>query len=148
MSTYFGDLQHTGLLGQSIEPKAALTANTNGAGVDMQLGGANNFNAIFDVGVYNVGTGDEVYTVNITESSDNLTFTALATPVSFVLSAVLGALGTKQANTLWGMRSKRYLRAELTVAGTGPSIFLSVLFLEALKTPGAGGGYYSAGAVA
>lgn len=145
MATYFGDLQHTAVIKQSVIPGAALTASANGLGCDMMLGDANNFNAVLTSGVYDITSGDESYVVNITESDDNSTFVPLATPVSFSLTAVGGASGLAVPMAKWGMRSKRYLRAELVISGTTPSIVgLTVLFIEKLKIGGVGDGHYSA----
>jgi hypothetical protein len=145
MATYFGDLQHTAVIGQSIIPGAAVTASANGLGVDMILGDANNFNVLLTSGVYDVTSSNETYVVNITESDDNITFVPLATPVSFSLTAAGGASGLAVPMAAWGMRSKRYLRAELVIGGTTPSITgLTAIFIERLKISGVGGGNYSA----
>jgi len=144
MATYFGDLQHTALAGLSEAPGAALTASANGPGVDMELGDANNGMALLITGVYDITSGNEMYVVNITESSDNTTFTPLVTPCTFTLSAVGGSPGTAGVQALIVQRSKRYLRSEFVISGTTPSIIACVVFLERLKISGVGGGNWSA----
>jgi hypothetical protein len=145
MATYFGDLQHTAIVGQSVVPAAAITASANGSGVDMILGDANNFNAILNYGVYDIASGNETYVVAITESDDNITFVPLATPVAFPsLTSAGGSPGTANVSTVLGKRSKRYLRAEMTLGGTTPSFIGVVTFIERLKISGVGDGHFSA----
>lgn len=145
MATFFGDLQHTAIIGQAIVPVAALTASANGAGVDMILGDANNFNFVVNVGLFDITSGNETYVITVTESDDNVTFVPLATPVSITLSAGT-SLGTGLAQIVsrLGMRSKRYLRAEIVIGGTTPSLLISGMFIERLKISGSGGGNFSA----
>lgn len=140
MSVYFGDLKTTALVKQSVVPAAAKVASANGVGCDMLLGDGNNFVAILNMGVYDVAT-DESYQIKITESDDNTTFVPLATPLAFTSKAGTVNDGLAYVEVITGMRSKRYLRAEIVVGGTTPSIFPVVTFIEKLKISGTGGGY-------
>lgn len=141
-AVYFGDLKNTALVLATFKPAAALTANTNGTGCDMMLGDANNFVAVLNAGVYDIASGNETYAIAITESDDNTTFTALPTAVAFTSKTSAGGdLGTAYVETVFGQRTKRYLRAELTVGGTSASFLPSIVFMERKRITGSGSGY-------
>ena len=146
MATFFGDLAHAALAKQSFVPGAARTADGNGVGCDMSLGGGgNSFNALLNMGVYDVGSGNESYAITITESDDDITYSALATPVSFTTKTAAGGDdGSAYVEMVQGIRSKKYLRAELDVGGTTPSCYPVVTFFERKKITGTGDGSYSA----
>jgi hypothetical protein len=96
---------------------ATRTADANGTGVDTL--GFNTACLIVNAGDIDTASGDETYVVNVEESADNSTFTAVSgisvtiTADNQVKSVEIPGLGTSR---------KRYLRAVLDVGGTTPSI--------------------------
>lgn len=143
-AVYFGDLKNTSLTLATFVPAAALASATtfNGTGCDMMLGDAQNFNAVLVAGAYDITSGNETYAITITESSDNTTFTALPTPVSFTTKTAAGGdTGLTYVEVVFGQRSKRYLRAEITITGTSPSFLPMIVFMERKRITGSGSGY-------
>lgn len=99
---------------QSIAP-AAHTASANGTGVDRAGGGA-----MFQDALIVVSTGtitDGTHTIEVQESDDNSTFTAVA---SSDLQGSEPAIAAADDNTVFAigyLGAARYLRVAVTVAG-------------------------------
>ena len=111
---------------QSVKP-AVLTSSTNGVGVDMQDCGPEVI-SVLSVGAAS-GTSATL-DVKLQESDDNSTFTDIS-------GATHTQLTDSDSNTTeviqTAKRSKRYVRAVATLAGTSPSFATSVT-LHAPKT--------------
>lgn len=101
-----------------LESSITKTATFNGTSFDQGSGFAPGgigmaVAAVVNVSAIDSTTGDETYSAQLEESSDNATFTAAGPSVS------LTATGAKSVP---GFISKRYNRVKLTLAGTTPSI--------------------------
>jgi hypothetical protein len=113
------DIKNTLDFVQSLAP-AARIATANGTGVDTV-----NYNAsavIFEAGVVTDGT----HTPTVTESDDNVTFTAVAA------GDLIGTLANMASNTVQKvgyMGRKRYIRANYTVAGATTGAVTSALVI-------------------
>ncbi len=124
------DLYNEISIAQSLGP-AARTASANGTGVDLQG---------FDAAVVVVETGtitDGTHTIAIEESSDNVTFTAVA---GADLQGAVPAIGAVNDNVVYEigyLGTKRYIRATVTVAGatTGGVYAAHVVRGRARKQP-------------
>lgn len=103
---------------------AVLTADTNGTGVDTR-GYSDGMLSVI-VGDIDTASGNETYVVNLEESDDNSTFTAVS-GYSITITA------DNQAKELripdLNVTRKRYLRAVLDVGGTTPSAPISAAFV-------------------
>lgn len=106
-----------------LQASTTKTASFNSAGVDLgsgfaPAGGGQPMQAIVNYSAGDFTTGDETYKFQLTESSDNVTFTAcsalVAAPVT--VAAPAGAI------TIGATVQKRYVRLEAVLAGTTPSI--------------------------
>lgn len=109
---------------KSITPQA-VTAALNGTGVDLQ--GYESAVVLLDLGTF-AGTTPTA-TIQIQESSDNTTFTAVAAG-DLVGGGQLATIDTTNDLTLYErgyVGSKRYVRGAVTaIAGTGPSLPMAV----------------------
>lgn len=146
-AVYYGDLKNTALIGQSLKV-AARTTNMNGTGVDMLAGDGNNCSAIAAIVSGDVASTDETYALTIEESDDNVTFVAIQTNLpnsSFEAKTAVAAAwdGLAYVEIATFQRTKRYVRAVLTVGGTSPAWTGSVLFIERKRITGTGTGYQS-----
>jgi hypothetical protein len=113
-----------GVLGKLTLPPQTCNANTNGAGCDMLSGGGARCHAIVNLGTLAANT---VISVVVKESDDNTTWGAL----SDTANTNTGNLNTSNTQTIIGFqRSKRYIRAEVTISGTNASAPMGVEFLE------------------
>jgi hypothetical protein len=100
---------------QSLTP-AARTASANGTGVDRQQ-----TNAMFQDALIIVSTGtitDGTHTIEVQESADNTTFTAVADADLQGTEPAIGAADDNKIFELGYLGSKRYLRVIVTAAGT------------------------------
>lgn len=104
------------LITASLVP-ATRTADANGTGVDTK--GFNDAMLVVTVGDLDLASGDETYVVNLEESDDNSTFTAVSGfSITMTADNTTKELRIPNLNTT----RKRYLRAVLDVGGTTPSI--------------------------
>jgi hypothetical protein len=141
-AVYFGDLKNTAVLGQTFVPAAALTADTDGAGVDMNLGDAQNCSALLNAGVYDIASTNETYAIKIQESDVSSSGFADITGATFTTKTAAGGdPGTAYTEMITFQRTKRYLRAVLDVGGTTPSFLPVVTFIERKRITGSGIGY-------
>ena len=103
---------------------ATRTADANGTGVDTK--GYNSAMLVVSAGDIDLTDTNETYVVNLEESADNSTFTAVS-GISVTITAD-NQVGVARIDGL-GTSRKRYLRAVLDVGGTTPSIPGTALFL-------------------
>ncbi|HXF71505.1 MAG TPA: hypothetical protein VNO79_02715 [Actinomycetota bacterium] len=104
------DLYNEISVAQSLAP-AARTASANGAGVDLQG---------FDAAVVVVETGaitDGTHTIQVEESADNSTFTAVADADLQGTEPAIGAADDNKVYEIGYMGTKRWLRVSVTVSG-------------------------------
>ncbi len=104
------DLYNEISVAQSLAP-AARTASANGTGVDL---------AGFDAAVVVVETGaitDGTHTIQVEESTDNSTFTAVADADLQGTEPAIGAADDNKVYEIGYMGTKRYVRVAVTVAG-------------------------------
>lgn len=103
------------LVTPSIVP-AVYTADSNGTGVDTL--GYNDAMMVVACGDLDLASGNETYAINLEESDDNSTFTAVSGfSISMTADNTCKELRIPNLNTT----RKRYLRAALDVGGTTPS---------------------------
>jgi hypothetical protein len=128
------DLKNGTLYKASIPPQT-VNANTNGVGVDL-VSCDGRSQALISFGTLAANT---VVYVTVQESDDNTTFAALADTAN----TNTGNLNTSNTVTALGFqRSKRYLRAVATIAGTNASAPMSVEIIEQRKrSPSDDSGY-------
>ena len=121
----------------TIEPQA-LTTTTNGATVDRNAAGTNNF--LSAMVVYNVqavsGTSPTL-NLALQESVDGVTWTAANdhTGTAITIAQITAATANKQLN-LDLMLRQRYLRWVATIGGTTPSFTMCVLFVFGVASVG------------
>lgn len=104
------DLENRLNVAQSLAP-AARTASANGTGVDL---------ANYDGAVVEITTGtitDGTHTVEVQESADNATFTAVADADLIGSEPAIGAADDNVIYKIGYIGTKRYLRGAVTVAG-------------------------------
>lgn len=97
------------------------TADYVGASLDMGIGFAPGgigqpVAAVIEIAALDFTTTDETYKFVLEESSDNSSFTACGPIIT------VGAAGALTFASIPGFLSKRYVRANLDVGGTTPSI--------------------------
>ncbi len=92
-------------------PPAARTANANGAGVDMH--GFHGAMVVVSTGTITDGT----HTIEVQESDDNSTFTAVADADLQGSEPAIAAANDNQVYRIGYMGTKRYIRVAVTVAG-------------------------------
>ncbi len=124
------DLYNEISIAQSLGP-AARTASANGTGVDLQG---------FDAAVVVVETGtitDGTHTIEVQESADNSTFTAVADADLQGAEPAIGAANDNVVYEIGYLGTKRYIRATVTVAGatTGGVYAAHVVRGRARKQP-------------
>lgn len=109
------------IIGNTQPCAAALTSASNipGTGVDF-IANDGLICACMNVGVANAAT---VATVSYLESSDNVTFTAVAGSTATVL---LGTTNNFSQFSAAFQRTKRYVRADILLTGSTKSIFISI----------------------
>ena len=132
------DLANGAVSGQTQLPAAAVTSNTNGTGVDLQDA---NIRTHMVVNLGALQTNAVVY-LTVKESDDNTTFAALTDTTN----TNTGNLVTGDSNTLViksFQRSKRYVRADLTISGTNANGFVVASLLAQKKQSGSNTGGYS-----
>lgn len=117
----------------SIRPQAALIASTNGGGVDLQLTDGPT-HLVVAAGATDFTSLDETYSVKLQES-DAAGGTYTDIPGASV--AVTAPDTTKLLTTRY--RSKRFVRAALTVGGTTPSILVTAYVFGQKKVLGGSG---------
>jgi hypothetical protein len=100
------------------------TADANGTGVDTR-GYSDGMLSVI-AGDIDLTTGDETYVINLEESDDNSTFTAVS-GYSITITADNQAKELRIADL--NVTRKRYLRAVLDVGGTTPSIPICASFI-------------------
>lgn len=103
------DLVNSMGIAQSLAP-AARTADEDGAGVDLQG---------YESAVVVVATGaitDGTHTIEIQESDDNSTFTAVADDDLQGTEPVIGAADGNKVYKIGYIGTKRYIRVSVTVA--------------------------------
>lgn len=104
------------LISPSLVP-ATRTADANGTGVDTK--GFNDAMMVVAVGDIDTASTDETYVVNLEESDDNSSFSAVSGfSITITADNTCKELRIPNLNTT----RKRYLRAVLDVGGTTPSI--------------------------
>lgn len=96
---------------------ATRTADANGTGVDTK--GFNDAMMVVTVGDIDLANADETYVVNLEESDDNSTFTAVS---GFTITITADNTTKELRIPDLNLTRKRYLRAVLDVGGTSPSI--------------------------
>lgn len=140
-ATFLPDLSTAGLLGYSYLGTITSNTTTNGTGVDC----LNVDGPVYGVVITgDCGDATTTITVNLTESSDNTTFTAITGA-----SVARAASATANDNVAFfvkedGNRSKRYVRAEIvTASGSSISVPIAVAILGRKKVSGSGGGTYT-----
>lgn len=133
MSTFIHDFKNSVVCESSIRPQAALTADTNGVGVDLQLTDGPVF-AIVSAGDIDLANADETYSFKLQESdASGGTYTDIAGATATITADNTTALiSTNQ-------RTKRWVRAVLDVGGTTPSILCAVLIGARKKLIGGSG---------
>lgn len=104
-----------------IEDAVTKTADYAGASHDLGEGFAPGGPGLMMAAVVNVAardftTEDETYKFKLQESDDNVTFTDAGPQVAVTATGSFA---------IWGIVSKRYVRADLDVGGTSPSITYS-----------------------
>lgn len=104
------DLENRLSVAQSLAP-AARTASANGTGVD--LANYDGAVVIFTTGAITDGT----HTVEVQESADNTTFTAVADADLIGSEPAIGVADDNVIYEIGYIGTKRYLRAAVTVAG-------------------------------
>lgn len=110
---------------------ATRTADTTGSGVDTQ--GYGDGMMVVTAGDIDLASTDETYAINLEESDDNSTFSAVSGySVTIDADNEVGVLRVPELN----VARKRYLRAVLDVGGTTPSIPVAALFLLAEANTG------------
>lgn len=115
------------LIQASLVP-ATRTSDTNGTGVDTK--GFNDAMMVVAVGDIDLASTDETYVVNLEESDDNSSFSAVSGfSITITADNQVKELRIPNLNTT----RKRYLRAVLDVGGTTPSIPGTAFFV--LGTP-------------
>ena len=103
---------------------ATRTADANGTGVDTK--GFNDAMMVVTVGDLDLASGDETYVVNLEESDDNSSFSAVSGfSITMTADNTTKELRIPDLNTT----RKRYLRAVLDVGGTTPSIPGTAVFV-------------------
>jgi hypothetical protein len=133
-ATFLVDLEAALVGDASIRPTAALTADTNGTGIDLSLTDGP-VHAIVIAGVTDFASLDEVYAIRLEESdTSGGTYTAISGATAAITATATCALIST------GFRSKRWVRAVLDVSGTTPSIFLTVYVCGRRKIAGSGAG--------
>lgn len=127
------DLKNAAIYGQSQPPTAALTSNTNGAGVDVSNGVART-NLTVSVGAF--GANGVPY-VQAQESDDNTNWTACSDP-----GANTGNLNANTITVLSFLRTKRYVRGVLAFAATSTtqSVLADIVVIAGARQYGGGTG--------
>jgi len=105
------DLVNSISVAQTLAP-GTRTANENGAGVDLQ--GYESAVVVVETGTITDGT----HTIEIQESDDNSTFTAVADADLQGSEPVIGAADDNKVYEIGYLGNKRYIRVSVTVAGT------------------------------
>ena len=125
MSTQIHDLALNAPAQQMLAP-IATTQTTTGTGIDLK-DYEGNITVVQSIGVVG-GTGGPTFTTVISESDDNSTFTNI-TGGSFTAVTTSG-----NVQTLSMQRTKRYVRHNITVAGTtSPTAPVSIVLLAQKK---------------
>jgi hypothetical protein len=128
------DVGHNDAGGSTLKPQTA-TSTATGTAVDMQLADGP-VNALLTVGTVSGTT--PTCDVKLQESDDGSTNWTDITGAAFTQVKASDARQWVQA-----LRSKRYVRALATIAGTMPSFALAVELVGQAKVVGTGGGYTS-----
>lgn len=106
----------------------AVTVTTNGTGVDLQ--GYESADVLIDLGTF--GGTTPTATIQVQESDDNSTFTAVVT--ADLIGGALPAIDTTTDATLYerGYKGvKQYLRVAVTaIGGTTPSLPMSAVIVK------------------
>ena len=106
-----------------------VTATVNGIGVDLQ--GYESADVLIDLGTFE-GTTPSA-TIQIQESDDNTTFTAVAA-ADLIGGALPATIDTTNDDTLYErgyLGRKRYVRVAVTaISGTGPSLPMSAVVVR------------------
>lgn len=134
-STFLTDLK-TGAFGDaSIRPQAALTASANGGAIDcLTTDGPTSL--IVTAGATDFASTDETYAFKLQESDDGSTNW---TDIVGATVSITAANTTKMISTGY-QRSKRYVRAVVTIGGTTPSILCTAVVIARKKVTGTGSG--------
>jgi hypothetical protein len=138
MSMNLVDLANGVESGISHYPKAALTANTNGAGVDLKDSNVRT-HLVVQVGAL---ADNATVRFNVEESDDNTTFT---TPAD-TTNTNTGTLNTANTQTILSFqRGKRYARANFTLVagGANANAFVTATLLAQKKSIGSNTAGYS-----
>lgn len=133
-ATFLVDLKNAAVGDASIRPQAALTASANGGGVDF-LNADGPVTLIATAGATDFASTDETYVLKLQESD---TSGGTYTDISGATVSITAANTTKYVATQ--LRTKRWVRAVVTIGGTTPSILLTALVLARKKISGTGNG--------
>jgi hypothetical protein len=134
-STFLVDFPNAYVGDASIRPQAALTASANGGGVDM-LKAEGPVTLLVANGATDFASLDETYVVKLQESdTSGGTYADISGAPTVAVSAAnaLAAVATQ-------LRTKRWVRAVVTIGGTTPSILIAAVVFALKKTSGTGGG--------
>ncbi len=117
------DLLNEYVYGQSLVP-IARTATGNGNGVDLRST-SSQVTAFHSIGNASSGGTNLTATVKLQESPDNVTFADIVGAVT----ATVADSGSNQIQVIQAIRTKRYVRAVVTIAGTSPTITSDVTIM-------------------
>ena len=133
-ATFLVDVPNVGIYKSSIRAQAALTANTNGVAVDL-IEAEGPVALLVFAGDIDTSSADETYVVKLQESATSGgTYTDITgASVAITADNAEGAVAT-------GLRTKRFVRAVLTVGGTTPSFLGVAAVLTRKKISGSGNG--------
>lgn len=139
MATLIVDFANQAQGDYSLRSAAADTSTRTGGGVDLQLTDGT-VHAVFAVGVTDFSSGDETYTFKLQESD---TSGGTYTDITGATAAWTAASGTDVQNSIKmvtsKIRSKRWVRAVVTIGGTTPSSFTSAFVFGQKKILGGSG---------
>jgi hypothetical protein len=135
--SYINDFSHAIFQQDTLYPQT-ITANTNGASVDLALVGGNTISASLSVG--SVSGTSPTLSVKLQSSADNSTWADIPGAVFPTVTAsgantrqVLQVTLPRPDNT--GTAAPRYVRAVATVGGTSPSYVVNCEIMGLRKHP-------------
>lgn len=136
--THIVDFANQALGDYSLRSAAADTATRTGGGVDLQLTDGP-VHGVFAVGATDFASGDESYVFKLQESdTSGGTYTDIAgATVSWLATA--GDVQNTVKIVTTKLRSKRWVRAVVTISGTTPSAFTSAYVFGQKKILGGSG---------
>lgn len=126
----------------NVTPRASLTvaartanATVNGASVDRNAGG--NMHRTAMVVVHTGTVTDGTHTIEVQDSDDNSTFTAVADQYLQGTEPAIGATDDDKLFTIGYIGTRRYLRVSVTTAGatSGATFGASILLGEPRRGP-------------